>query len=842
MEMGYPVKINFNVKAKPCSFEAATFVLVILAQLIPFKDLLFTGKHSIIHDNIYWHFPGFHFFAQNLLSGSWPIWNPYTNFGEPFYPIISHLRLYEPVSILATFIGALFTKDSLILFHWARYLESLLMLFGVYQVLRLFVQSTFARCLGIPTIFCSTMMVGSFIQDAIINQFMWAPWVIFYLLRIAFFNRNKTCDWLFMSICFGLNFQSYFFAGLSIFIFFFILSILVFDRHILLSLVRSQHFYYRVFISIGILALMSGLNLFLYSQKSKLLITAHPQVKQKDQTEPTLIIGSEDDDKYHFNMNYDYIRESGTNAKILDFIYLVASMGRINPEASRLMPLSEAFQYIGTLSWILALYGMVFVKNPLKPILLSTLFCMFLYNLGYLGGLQEIMFYIYPPSRLVRHTHTLTLFFQFIVILFSGLGLEMILIRMNSEGVAHVGKVKSASMGASMSILLILLLILLVKGADSEYGRWLLLSTILFLFVVWKTAEKAEFLLVVITAQVICALFMNFEFKMVTFFAVYSAAIFILFKYRKSRPHPGESIRIIQVGIILMTVMDLALMLYDLRPLYHSQGSVKRAVGLNTVIHSLKVPTELMVAPPYSGVLLTGQAIRYQSLMRNEKYSLAPLHGNSKTFTFEDALTADRWNSFLALKPYFKLLNSPIKSSTKKSVLSVGSPMLFFREGFVLNSSESFDSALHIIDRKENGHSFFERFVLLENRGDTKIGESLSQRIERANLIPNQNSFQYEVLRFSSNFLEISITSEKSGFLVWVDGFDGWWRAFLNQSEIQIRKANGAFKAVPIQKGKSRVRFEYYPLPYLLAAGAFYLAIAIGVLTLVGQHCLRKNA
>ena len=65
------------------------------------------------------------------------------------------------------------------------------------------------------------------------------------------------------------------------------------------------------------------------------------------------------------------------------------------------------------------------------------------------------------------------------------------------------------------------------------------------------------------------------------------------------------------------------------------------------------------------------------------------------------------------------------------------------------------------------------------------------------------------ITEISNNSLALQVESEKPGYLVVSDSFYPGWRAFVNDDEQEILRANYHFRALFLQAGQHTVRFEY---------------------------------
>ena len=80
-------------------------------------------------------------------------------------------------------------------------------------------------------------------------------------------------------------------------------------------------------------------------------------------------------------------------------------------------------------------------------------------------------------------------------------------------------------------------------------------------------------------------------------------------------------------------------------------------------------------------------------------------------------------------------------------------------------------------------------------------------------------------LLYGPNRLDIELESEAAGLLVVADSYFPGWRATVNGAEVSIGEVNGAFRAVRVPSGISRVVMTYEP-------ASVRIGLAISLLTL----------
>jgi len=74
------------------------------------------------------------------------------------------------------------------------------------------------------------------------------------------------------------------------------------------------------------------------------------------------------------------------------------------------------------------------------------------------------------------------------------------------------------------------------------------------------------------------------------------------------------------------------------------------------------------------------------------------------------------------------------------------------------------------------------------------------------------------IVAYAPERVEIEVQAERSGVVVLSDSFFPGWRAWVDESESEILRANGLFRAVALSAGRHRVRFEYRPASLRLGA------------------------
>ncbi len=411
-----------------CGILAVAFCVYLLRSLLIFGDTTFQ------HDVYAWGLPIFHFFAESIANGHYPLWNPFSHSGEPFFPLLVSVRLLEPIALLTAYLGRFISNDTVVLFGWVIFLQSLIMGFGVYIVLRPLTANIFVRLSLMPVLLFSSFMLASFHQDGILYQFVWAPYVAYFLTRIIYYKDTRWSNWLMLASVTGMNWQSYFFSGTWIFILFFLLAILLFKRDLLFALLKSVKLTIKLSVTAAILFLMMAPNIALVMESGKYVNPPRMMIPNYENLSPQGMPANCDERQMSnmrqvngMRMPYEYIVFTGTFSTIWNFIQIIAPDGNgylhwVN-RGGWGSP-SEAYIYIGLLPWAIALLGMVVGCHDMKMVWFFMLVSFGLLLLGPAGGVHRLLYYFFPPIWTVRHLHMLTLFFVFAVLYFYVIGLN----------------------------------------------------------------------------------------------------------------------------------------------------------------------------------------------------------------------------------------------------------------------------------------------------------------------------------------------------------------------------------------------------------------------------------
>lgn len=301
------------------------------------------------------------------------------------------------------------------------------------------------------------------------------------------------------------------------------------------------------------------------------------------------------------------------------------------------------------------------------------------------------------------------------------------------------------------------------------------------------------------------------------------------------------------VGLVI--VCDLLGYLAQARGLW-DMPRPDHALGFEAVATAPKFPSARILTirtnhaeGPY------GQAMRYQEVLHRMPTVFNPVMrdeaGQSPKLSIQDPdrltqelIAARRWNSYLMLRPYFSTIYGGLPAATFRELFSIERPLIQFKDRWELLTDEQALAWLRSLD-PDTARVFLEKTTIIaETASGTEtslIPSAISepdkeiQEGGRGELAP-----QWTVRSYRYSSLDLDISTHRRRILLWVDGYDRHWKAYVDGREVPVFRANLNFKAVTISEGAHRVRFLYDPWAYRLSVKVFLsVQILVAVLSLV---------
>jgi len=178
--------------------------------------------------------------------------------------------------------------------------------------------------------------------------------------------------------------------------------------------------------------------------------------------------------------------------------------------------------------------------------------------------------------------------------------------------------------------------------------------------------------------------------------------------------------------------------------------------------------------------------------------------------------------SFFELK-YFNALTY-IPQNNLEVIAGVSEPIIRFYSKAMAYKDEHFNEYF----KNQTEEKFLKNILFINDNKEIKDDLLYShERDKTAN-----NSFGYKVMNYNPNNLKIEVNSKNKGFLYFSDGYDGYWKAYLDSKPTALYRANINFKAIMLPEGTHIVEFIYKPFPHIMSLYIYSLTL-VGILSYV---------
>lgn len=409
------MKIDFSKTiSKQSTKSEAGWIILLSALFVLVFNKIFLGKSMLSHDSIRWY-GIWHFFADSLLNGQFPYWDPYDFSGQPFYYNLGILRIFEPITIGFIMLHKLFKVSLLTLYHLEYMTRIWLVAVGVYLCFRQTSKYVISNVVVFWAFLFSSFTITCLRQNGVLYTFFWAPWVIYFLLRLL--KNFSLYNLIGLSFFVGLSLSSYQGVYILTYLFIFILSLLINQRPYLISLFKKNASFMRISLSVIIVIILSLPLFTVVIEQGKIIPTARLDDKAD------IIEG--------IRLTFASVEKAGTHSNFADFLELIF------PVAVRgyfwgwfPMPgfaLSECFLYIGMLPFLLSLVGIFSSRSRFQKNFLFVLIVTGLLMLGPKGIVYTLLYLLFYPLTFARHMHLFSGFFIFTLFYFVGQGLDITL-------------------------------------------------------------------------------------------------------------------------------------------------------------------------------------------------------------------------------------------------------------------------------------------------------------------------------------------------------------------------------------------------------------------------------
>jgi hypothetical protein len=392
---------------------------IILIQAWVLRSLL-SGATTLTHDNLLWNYPVFLAYFEDIAKGVIPTYNFLSRFGEPFLPLAMHMRFVDPIETLLGGVLWHFSNDKLLVYNLFRYALALINTLGAYFFLRAYTPRLWIRGMLLVSMLFGSMFLGNFMQDGILSQFLWTPFICIFL-RSRFWHKTPTpWDWFALGTMLALSFLSYWFLMPTLFIALFVA----------LQYGAGNRFYWarpawirlaNVAFFVVPLLLMGALNLRLYYEGKSWIYPARTAVLDDEADRPHMFTKG----RLHSALNHvESLKPAGgaVTSTAWDYMQLFspAANGRLNAGVplTRVPYLpyrdpSEAYLFFGLIPLITAFLGVATFKSREGWVWLNLMLLFILFSFGRTAVPFKLLTSVFPVFGYVRNTHCLVMFIEF---------------------------------------------------------------------------------------------------------------------------------------------------------------------------------------------------------------------------------------------------------------------------------------------------------------------------------------------------------------------------------------------------------------------------------------------
>lgn len=837
--------------------EAIVALCLVSGLIFLLSKLLFTNERMFAHDTI-WFYGVFHYFADSLSNGFFPYWDPYDYSGQPFYSHLSIMHLINPLTVAFILFNKFMKCSILSLYHWQFVSSIIFANIGGYFFARSVTRNKESGILFFCVFLFSSFTYISLRQAGFLYSFMWFPWCMFFLARLL--EKFNLRDTLGLALFLGLSLTGY--QGLFgiVFILLFLFVFTAFKRHKVMDIARERKNQAGLLLFIIIISCLSMPLLSVYADKNDFIPMARMKTSPVDSSSFTDGSGA-------------------VPAEINDFRGLIFRDVAIKGYFAKNIPLSEGFLYIGLLPLLLAFVGIVLGKSKLKPCFIFTLSCVALLMLGEKGRLQQIVNMFFPPFRYVRHMQLFAPFLLFNLVFFAAQGFDFVLDKLDKS---------------RMKRILILAVFLLIMVDLVDYGRraldYVTLKRPRAQFSEYATNtffnnRRQERLVIYdefryyrpalykrMTALSPCTVPPQYSFGYLNYglFELYSA---MRRKDRFAFAKDAGNLSVkdfVEYGIAdfpgwdiesrkaFLDILDVVLMDMGARAEYYS--SFAQFPELYRSTHKLVLLWKKAANSPAAYQQLSPKVKELFGLLINLSMRLKPDAASKKFEMLDKEFSFPEMAAFHA--GLYKKMNIP-------EYLSYlwGSS---HAEDFSLLLSNNYQEFMRILSRQDSAGEavmlnmaavgedmirFYPRAVTLNRSGIISLinsGKTADALFIEDNLLRNNTGsagalntaeavkgFEYKVSGYTPNFIELECFSPSDGFLYYSQGYDKYWRAYIDSRPAPVDRANLAFMALKLPQGRHTVVFRYKPVFYQVSLVVYYFCLA-AVIYLLFRRYLRE--
>lgn len=392
---------------------------------------LFVNRHylmgdlAFIHDTLSWS-GVFHYFADALNNGIYPLWNPYVHSGSMFVEMFTQMSLIDPVNLISVAVGVLVRQqDLLIVYNFTVLAKTVVLTVGVQLLLNHLIPEL--KKIWSFTFF--VMLLGSFgangfHQNGAFLCIGYFPFVILFFLRSV--ENPSWVNVLSIGYFLGVSFQTTVFSYQATFLILFLALYFYSFRQEVLKLFRQWPKLTGAFM---LFVVLSAPALAMFQYRQWIDPYARSIFNPSDQSAGILLPSAES------------LRKSLAAFGQLPDLMTFVVPPELFPNFRKLRnwTLSEMSFYSGFLVLLVGLWGLAKGRNTYKKLQMAlTAMGLILFLGPPLKGIYDVLFFLLPTLRVLENTHSFVCFVFIGYFYFIGLGLTQIL---RAQGSARNGLV-----------------------------------------------------------------------------------------------------------------------------------------------------------------------------------------------------------------------------------------------------------------------------------------------------------------------------------------------------------------------------------------------------------------
>ncbi|MBF0480627.1 MAG: hypothetical protein HQK81_14530 [Desulfovibrionaceae bacterium] len=755
-------------------YDKGVIYIFSLITLLMYITCISTNYYPT-HDAIEWH-GIFRYYYQNISHGIIPFWNPYSQTGTPFFPYFQALGLLEPSNLIFAIIGRI-TGGQWLQADFAHYLFLyLIFILGSYLLMREMSRDRHASFILSSVLFLSCLP-NFFRQDGAIRPFAFVP-LISFLLIIYFRSNEQKQKKLLLLATYLAAVQSndyipvYMLVFVGSLLFLFFIFNFSFIRNHFLPPYKIKKLWFLLLIIFTFCLVTMPVFMFHKEINSGELVPAVRIFQYNSNKLPDTWVSDID---VHL-LETGVITERVT-IKALNFLsMLIDPLTSVNVDTSiKRQHKSEISLYVGFLPIILSLLAIfVFTRRAL---MLGFLTIILSFVMSDFTNTQ--LYSSLPILNIVKTSQNFSTGFLLSLCMLAAIGWSSL------KRMSYANNIlKAACLVICIKYIIFFSRGITALGGMFSCGAIIFVGLLLFFLDFMKNQKKLKPILYII-------LIFDFVFNVGTnYIHVFDDGLYL--NQRVISNQFSEAINRLSA-----TCSEV-----DLFPEYKTPYKEPSFEYLHTFFGPELICLNKVVFPNvYIINLLDVKRPLYDSFFMQNSYIDYLIHVNPSSQLIISGVMSPVI-SFFPEEYAIKLLN---KYEIVQKINSIQpddlNKYIFYENNSQAQFTSKETSTIHNFDVffKEDGMLQLNEKNLLE----------YGQVLEGKHYLPHP--VDYHVTSFGPNHMSLNASVTSPGFLYYSDGFDRYWRVYVDNVEQAVVKCNLNFKCVYIEAGSHNIVFKYQP-------------------------------